>query len=287
MAPARPGSEPRSPDLLALPLDPPPPLRDALARLGLPRPPGLPHFLVLGTQKGGTTTLQELLAGHPAVFLPACKEVHYFSLHADRGVDWYRARFAAARLGQRRGEITPYYLFHPHAPARIRALLPRARLVALLRDPVERALSQYFHAWRHGFETLPLEQALAAEPARLAGAEEALRAPGGQHLSHQKHSYLSRGRYTEQLRRYEALFPAEQLLVLRSEDLFADPEPTWRRIQAFLGLPGVPLPARGVRANAGGGEAAAVPEAVRRRLRAELAPVVAAVRARHGFDWGW
>jgi hypothetical protein len=242
---------------------------------------------VLGTQKGGTTTLQELLAAHPAVFLPACKEVHYFSLHGDRGVGWYRARFAGARLGQRRGEITPYYLFHPHAPARIRALLPRARLVALLRDPVERALSQYFHARRHGFETLPLEEALAAEPARLRGAEEVLRAPGGSHVSHQKHSYLSRGRYDEQLQRYTALFPPEQLLVLRSEDLFADPEPVWRRIQAFLGLPPVPLPARGVRANAGAGEAASVPAELRTRLRDAFEPVVAAVRERHGFDWGW
>ena len=247
----------------------------------------MPHFLGLGTQKGGTTSLQQLLSLHPQVFLPACKEVHYYSLHDDQPLDWYAEHYREARPGQRRGDITPYYLFHPRAQQQIRRTLPTAKLIVLLRDPVERALSQYFHARRHGFEPLELEAALAAEPERLAGAEARLDAPGSSDFSHQKHSYMSRSRYELQLERYAALFPHRQLLVLRSEDLFGQTETCWDRIQGFLGLDPIQLPAPLTRANAGRGEAEAVSPGIREGLRRELATTAAAVRALYGFDWGW
>ena len=126
-------------------------------------PQRLPDFLVLGTQKGGTTSLQQLLGHHPEVFLAAGKEVHYFSLHHDQPLSWYAAHYATAAAEQRCGDITPFYLFHPEIPGRIRALLPQVKLIALLRDPVERALSQVFHARRLGFEPLEPAEALAAE----------------------------------------------------------------------------------------------------------------------------
>jgi hypothetical protein len=247
----------------------------------------LPDFLGIGTQKGGTTSLQKLLELHRGAYLPAAKELHYFSLHGDRGAAWYAEQFSAAGSEQRCGEITPYYLFHPEAPGRIQALLPQARLMVLLRDPVERALSQYFHARRLGFEALELAEALAAEPARLQGSTARLSKPGSADHSHQKHSYVSRSRYEQQLERYAALFPTEQLLVLRSEDLFGHTEACWQEIQAFLGLDPLPLPAPLQRANAGRGEADAVPESLRTALRHELAPTAAAMRQRYGIDWGW
>jgi hypothetical protein len=230
----------------------------------------LPDFLGIGVQKGGTTTLQRLLEQHPGACLPAAKELHYFSLHYAEGEAWYRSQFAGARPHQRCGEITPYYLFHPEAPARIQMLLPQARLIVLLRDPVERALSQYFHSVRLGLEPLALEDALAVEEERLAGAEAALLAADGRHRSHQEHSYVARSRYEQQLPRWQALFSAEQLLVLRSEDLFARPEPVWRQVLSFLELEQCPLPPLARPANAGRGEASAVPEATRRRLRTQL-----------------
>ena len=254
-------------------------------RLRARRP--LPHFLGLGTQKGGTTSLQELLSQHPQVFLPPCKEVHYFSLHDHQPLRWYAEHYLAAAPGQMRGDITPYYLFHPRAPQRIRRVLPAARLIVLLRDPVERALSQVFHARRHGFEPLEPEAALAAEAERLAGAKQRLQEPGSSDYSHQKHSYLSRSRYEQQLERYAALFPSRQLLVLRSEDLFQNTEACWQTIQTFLGLDPIALPAPLGRANAGRGEAEAISPQLREELRSALAPTVAAVRARYGFDWGW
>lgn len=256
-------------------------------RLGWGKPLTLPDFLVLGTQKGGTTSLHALLARHPGVYLPACKEVHYFSLHAQLSPSWYAAHFAEARPGQLRGDITPYYLFHPQAAERIRRLLPKARLLVLLRDPVERCLSQYFHARRLGFEDLGLEEALARENERLHGAALALRDADGRHWSHQKHSYVSRSRYAEQLQRYEKRFPQEQMLVLRSEDFFERTPEVWERILRFLELPPMPLPVGIIRANPGSGEAGSVPPRVREQLRIRLAPTAAAMRERFGFDWGW
>ena len=238
----------------------------------------LPHFLGLGTQKGGTTSLQQLLEQHPGVYLPTCKEVHYFTLHTKKPADWYAAHYSEAKQKQRRGDITPFYLFHPEVPNRIRMLLPRARMIVLLRDPVERALSQVFHARRLGFEALEVADALAAEPERLAS---------GSAYSLQKHSYVARSRYLEQLDRYEAHFPRRQLLVLKSEDLFANTIKVWEKVQRFLKLRPIPLPQEIPHANAGSNEAEKVSDAVRNQLKYELEATVSGVKERYGIDWGW
>ena len=148
----------------------------------------------------------------------------------------------------------------------------------LLRDPVERAISQVFHAQRLGFEPLPIGEALAAEKNRLAT---------GDPYSFQKHSYVARSRYLEQLDRYEALFPRRQLLVLKSEDLFANTANVWEKIQRFLKLRPIPLPQAMPHANAGNNEAEKVPEAVRKRLKHEFEATVSGVKERYGIDWGW
>lgn len=265
----------------------PPDVRDPMQQTSASLPDGgrLPDFLCLGTQRGGTTFLHHLLGRHPQVHLPDCKEVHYFSLHAAESPAWYGAHFQAAHPGQTCGDITPYYLFHPEAPQRIRSLLPEAKLIVLLRDPVERALSQYFHSCQLGLESLPLEEALAAEPARLAGAEAVLREPGGRHRSHQEHSYLSRSRYGHQLSRYEALYPRRQILLLRSEDVFQRPRRVWRRVEQFLGLPRAPFPQVSERANASGHASAAVPSRVRSWLQRQLQPTYALMNRFYGMSW--
>ena len=130
----------------------------------------LPDFLVLGAQKGGTTTLQQLLSQHPGIFLPPKKEVHYFSKHWEQPTAWYAAHYVDADPKQRCGDITPYYLFHPEAPKRIHSLLPDAQLIVLLRDPVERALSalrKLRNAFAHSAESASLTD--PAHSARLAG----------------------------------------------------------------------------------------------------------------------
>jgi hypothetical protein len=245
----------------------------------------LPQFLGIGAQKGGTTTLQRLLEQHPGVYLPPSKEVHYFSLHYAKGERWYLEQFHPAEPGQMCGEITPYYLFHPEAPRRVHALLPEARLIVLLRDPVERTLSQYFHSVRLGLEPLPLEEALAAEVDRLAGAETALSAPDGLHRSHQEHSYVARSRYEKQLLHWYQYFEASQFLVMRSEDLFLNPADAWQRVQDFLGLNVVALPSVNVQANAGLGESDAVVEQLRDSLRLQLHETYEWTGRSYGMLW--
>ena len=251
--------------------------------------PRLPEFLGLGTQKGGTTTLQCLLKQHPQVYLPPRKELHFFSLHYSKGETWYRQQFAEAATEQRCGEITPYYLFHPMAPQRIEALLPEVKLIVLLRDPVERALSQVAHSRRLGLEPLALEQALAAEPERLQGAEQVLSAPDGRHRSHQEHSYLARSRYEIQLERYQQHFSANQFFIRRSEDLFERPELFWMELLNFLGLEPVPLPLEGRWAHAGtrNTKKLAVDQLleVRQQLTQQLQPTIHVMERDFGIVW--
>ena len=235
-----------------------------------------PHFLGVGTQKGGTSSLYHLLKQHPDIYLPDNKELHYFTKFYERGDAWYRQQFEAAPAGLLRGEITPYYLFHEAVPARIHALRKDMKIIVLLRNPVERTLSQYFHSCRWKLEPLPLEEALAAEPERLEGALEVIRQPGGTHLSYQEHSYLARSRYDEQLPRYFRLFGRNQVLVLRSDDLFSGDRQTLDRITQFLNIHPFPDTAAMPRENIGGGEATDVPADVRERLNHQLAPT---------FDW--
>ena len=228
----------------------------------------LPDFLGIGTQKGGTTYVYELLKQHPQVFMAAPKEQHFFTLHWQQGLDWYKNQFSLATSDQICGEVTPYYLFHPEAPQRIHSLMPEAKFIVLLRDPVERALSQYFHSRRLGFEELSLEDALAAEPQRLGDSDEVL-ASGRPHKSHQQHSYVSRGRYEQQVSRFKQFFSDQQLLLMRSEHLFDQPDAAWEKLLEFLGLNAVRCPyLRPV--YAGAGESATVSPDIRNHLRRQL-----------------
>lgn len=260
-------------------------LRHLKATLGWRHPRPLPHFLVVGTQKGGTTSLHHLLSRHPGIFLPTVKEVHYFSQHFQQSRQWYADHYHRAQPGQVRGDITPFYLFHAAVPARIRSVLPRARLVALLRDPVERTLSQYFHARRHGYEDLDLASALEAEEERIRGADAVVSAADGFHYSYQKHTYLSRSRYDEQLQRYLKYFPKRQLLVMRSEDLFNRLEQCWDPLLRFIGAEPQPLPEALPHSNSGQGEAALIPLSLKRELRARLEPTYQWLEHEYNISW--
>ncbi len=201
------------------------------------REPLVPSFLIVGAQRSGTTSLQKYLQQHPGFVAPVRKEVHYFDRHYARGLDWYLSHFPQHRDGAISGDATPYYLYHPLAAGRAGQQLPNAKIVVLLRDPAERARSHYQHEVAKGCEDLSLEAALDAEPSRLEGEVERLISDGTyQSYAHQHHSYVSRGRYLEQLLRWEAVYGRDQVLVLTSEDLFADPQSTLATLLEFLGL---------------------------------------------------
>ncbi len=210
----------------------------------------LPEFLVIGTKRGGTTTLFRALQDHPLVLpmFPAAQDLkspHYFDLAHHRGEAWYRGHFPSRRARRPTrsgtpitGESSPYYLFHPLAPVRVHTQMPHVRLVVLLRDPAQRAFSHYWDRVKHGDEPRSFDDALDREEARLVGEEDRLRLdPRATSPAYEHHSYLARGRYADQLERWFDWFPREQVLVLRSEDLYADPPGTYRRTLEFLGLP--------------------------------------------------
>ncbi len=206
----------------------------------------LPDFLVIGAMRGGTSSLYKYLAQHPEVSASLRKEVEYFTRHFDRSELWYRSHFGLAfrrRLARSRGrglqffEASPYYLFEPRCPARVHDRLPGVRLIALLRDPVDRAFSDYQHMVRLGFEKLSFEEALAAEPERTASEVARMwEDPDYFSKDHHHFSYFERGRYAPQLERWLEHFPREQLLVLESADLYQDPVGLLHGIEDFLGL---------------------------------------------------
>ncbi len=215
----------------------------------------LPGFLVIGTQRGGTTSLFDALSGHPAIAPTFRKEVHFFDASYERGNGWYRAHFplhvTATRRRRLAGEATPYYLFHPDVPQRVKQTLPQARFLVLLRDPVARAISHHAREVRLGREPLHLEAAIVAEPERL-GSE------GGRFegVHHRFHSYLMRGRYAEQLERWFDAFPPDRFLILRSEDFYLEPEKVLRACTSFLGLESwSPGPAKRLQSGGSGGAA--------------------------------
>jgi hypothetical protein len=208
----------------------------------------LPGFLVVGAQRGGTTSMYRTLSQHPAVLKAVLhKGVHYFDTGYDHTMAWYQGHFplrAKAALARRATgeqpltfESSPYYMFHPLAAQRISADLPGIKLLVLVRDPVERAYSAHAHELARGFETEPFERALELEDERLAGqAERIVSEPGYQSHSHQHHAYLTRGRYAEQIERLDKLFGPERVHVVDSGRFFADPEPVYDGVLQFLGL---------------------------------------------------
>lgn len=208
----------------------------------------MPDFIILGVQRAGTTSLYEYLIAHPDVGAASKKEVHFFDRHYTGGIAWYRAHFPP--LGEQRrferqngrryitGEASPYYLFHPDVPARIRRVVPEAKFLVLLRNPIDRALSHYHHNRRLGMETLSFEEALDREEERLAGEEaKLLQSEGMVSLPHQTYSYQARGAYAIQLERWFALYPREQFCILDSEYFYADTDGAMAQVFRFLSLP--------------------------------------------------
>ncbi len=202
----------------------------------------LPNFLVIGAPKAGTTALHAALQRHPALYMSPVKEPKFFLTdgppptrggpgdvqtyreHVWRRAD-YEALFAPAPPEALRGESTPFYLYDRAAQRRIRAVIPKARLIVVLRDPVERAHSNWTHLWSAGLD--PIGDVVSA-----CGEERRRIAAGWAPFWH----YVSLGRYGEQLEHLFTLFPKDQVLVFRYRDLVDRPADTLDRICLFLGV---------------------------------------------------
>jgi hypothetical protein len=263
-------------------------IRDAPRCAGLPEhnPVTAPDFVIIGAQRAGTTSLHAYLSAHPQVRTPAKKELHYLTDRHERGLDWYLGQFpSAVPAGSIVGEATPYALFHPLAPGRLKAIFPNVKLIALLRNPVDRAYSHYLLERAQGFETLDFSAALDAEAERLAGEEFRIIAdPAHVSRSHKHFSYLARGDYAPQLARWFSHFPREQILILRSEDLYVRTASMFARVASFLGIDPEIASSFAVHNRSAG---APLDPGLRARLMDYFAPRNVSLTKILGWDPGW
>lgn len=221
-------------------------------------------FMIVGAQKCGTTALAHFLSRHPGIGMADPKEAHLFDA-PDYSSDWspeeiderYRPLFEHCPGAAIRGEATPAYMFLPEVARELDRYNPELKLIVLLRDPVERAVSQYYMERDRGDEHLPLWLALSSEPFRLRRCRDARQSGSVM----RRHSYRRRGLYSLQLRNLYRFFRKDRVLVIRTRDLLQHHDAVLRQVFAFLGVsgdvriaPGViypPVPHKGGSVDAG------------------------------------
>lgn len=195
----------------------------------------IPDFYCIGTQKAGTTTLHSILSQHPDICLPAVKETHFFYAEEEyaKGLDYYSGLFGCAGERSIIGEIDPSYMYFPSVPKRIfDAYGDRMKFIVVLRNPVDRLVSQYLMCRQYGYERYDLRTALEIEGKRIQVSES----------NKGRFSYAGRGLYAQQIKRFLQLFPRENFLYLVFESQFVtDLTRTTARILEFLDVPVIDL----------------------------------------------
>jgi hypothetical protein len=267
-----------------------------------PRTGALPDFVVIGAMKSGTSFFYHLLTQHPLVERAAAKELHFFNNHFNLGVEWYRRCFPPPKWKEGRrtitGEATPGYLRSPLAAERMAEIIPEARLIALLRNPVDRAYSDYQQVVRKGRESRTFEEAIGFEEATIEAKRTRPLGGEGETSVHEEdhaglddplHGYLFKSIYVDQLLRWSELFPEEQMLVIKSEDFFEHPQQTLKTVRGFLDLPewepeASELPKK---RNEGNYDRRGMNPATRRRLEEYFEPHNKRLYDFLGTDFGW
>lgn len=204
----------------------------------------LPKFLIAGTQKGGTTSLYAYLAQHPSIIPALKKEIHFFENPKIRakGLRWYKSHFPTVLETESKqavtGEATPF-MHSYHVPRLVAEVMPKVKLIFLLRDPIDRALSHYEHNIRKaGRETLDFSEAIRKESERvLTDFQTAQANEWHDDILYRRYSYVSRGLYAQQLERWFKHFPKENFLILESESFYRDAQTLLSNITDFLDLP--------------------------------------------------
>lgn len=195
-----------------------------------------PSFLIIGAQKSGTTALFNRLQQHPQIVSPLKKEVHFFDDNFERGMDWYLSHFPLVNDADLiTGEGSPFYLFSPDVPARVRDVLPSVKLIAILRNPVERAISHYWHERRYRFESASFEVAIEREMTMLKSGEWDL-SDRSVEFAERHYTYLSRGLYVDQIGRWSDLFQFDQLKIIRHETFLERPQAVLASLCDYLNV---------------------------------------------------
>jgi len=255
----------------------------------------LPDYIVIGGQKCGTTSLHDYIKRHPNIVPPFKKDSSFFDANYFRGFPWYQAHFplqsqmdTLRAKGERfiTGEVTTTYMFHPLAAERAaQHLSGNVKFIALLRNPAIRAYSQYQHMKRTGRETLSFQEAMVQEDERLNGVVERVEQSDDEaHMIFRNFGYKARGRYAEQLRRWFQRFSRDQFLILKSEDLFTNPEQFCKHVYDFLWLPDFKLEKY---ENANPGRYSDADTKIIKELEAYFAPYNQELCDLTGINFGW
>lgn len=195
-----------------------------------------PSAVIIGAQKCGTTSLFKYLREHPRIRAPRTKESRYFDKRWDRGLEWYARQFPRRSMFSSADttlDASPASLLDPKSPQRAARTLPDATIIVLLRNPIDRAYSQYRHNIRRGRAVESFEDEIAREPERLARAAE------GRYINKDffHASYLTRGHYARQIRAWLDHFDPSRTIILQSEAMFADPQRSLDAVTDRMGLP--------------------------------------------------
>jgi hypothetical protein len=193
-----------------------------------------PDFIIIGTQKGGTTSLFHYLSQHPQLNLPSTKEIHFFTKKYQYGLNFYKTYFPFKQKGKLSGEATPYYLYHPLVPERMFNHFPKIKLIVMLRNPVDRAFSQYNMEKKLSNEDRSFKTAIKDELKQFKDWNKDILKSKNHNAQHAYHSYLTRGLYKEQVERWLKYYKKEQMLFIKSEDFFKDPENELHKVFSFL-----------------------------------------------------
>lgn len=243
-----------------------------------------PNFIIIGSQKSGTTSLANYISQHPQVLPAIKKETHFWSGEFNRGIDWYLAHFPPIPKSQNfiTGEATPNYLVNDRVAERIYSFLPDIKLLVIFRNPVDRAFSQYHHWRRLNWEERSFEIAINVEleilkttPKQPQGDKKYWQLPG---------NYIGKGVYIEFIQKWMEVFPREQFLILRGEDLYQAPDDTMKQVFDFLGLPEHQLP---IYKKLNSGSYAPISDSLRQRLSAYFQPHNQRLEQYLGIQFNW
>lgn len=194
------------------------------------RPVKSPDFIIIGSQKCGTTSLYHYLAQHPKIISSIIKEIHFWSRNFEQGLEWYLAQFPPLPQKQKMltGEASPSYLDHYETPERLFQDFPDLKLIVLLRNPVDRAISHYHHWQREGWAYREFQAAVETEIKQLQNNE--------QDFWSQPNGYVSRGVYIKFIKKWMSIFPKEQFLIIQSEDFYKNPPQLLSQVYQFIGV---------------------------------------------------
>lgn len=198
----------------------------------------LPDFIVIGAQKGGSSALYKFICAHPKVERAFVKEPHYFSgQYTEKSLKWYKAQFPIKKEGILVGEASPSYCTHPLAPKRIKETVPNTKLILIVRNPVERAISNYFHSVNYGVEDLAIEDAFNRPMADFESEYAKMENSEGYHSKlYHRHAYIHKGHYAFHLKKWFEHFNKKQLLIVENAHLLETPERVYQEVLEFLGL---------------------------------------------------